>query len=228
MKLAHSPPVPTAPRSLLIAVALSMAVHAALLLGFVRAHGVSSMATAASALQARVVLQSATASVEQATAPAADNIAAAANAVATPAPSTAKPVREEGVATVAAREAPAAPSVAPAKTGLTPAPAYHEAKGLDPPPRPLHDIDPEYPDSANLQEGTVVLRLLISSAGEVDEVAVVRSTPAGLFEASALAAFGKARFSPGYFLGIPVKSQIFIEVGYTPINRGGAVSGQNR
>lgn len=79
-----------------------------------------------------------------------------------------------------------------------------------------------------MQEGSVVLRLLISTSGEVDEVAVLRSTPPGLFEASALQAFAKAKFSPGYFLGIAVKSQIYIEVGYTPINRGGAVSGQGR
>ena len=35
---------------------------------------------------------------------------------------------------------------------------------------------------------------------------VVSATPEGLFEASAIAAFGKAKFSPGRYLGIPVRS----------------------
>jgi protein TonB len=111
---------------------------------------------------------------------------------------------------------------------LAPAPSYRTSGELDPPPTPMQAIEPDYPEAAGMQEGSVVLRLLISSSGDVDEVAVVRATPPGVFEASALQAFANAKFSPGYFLGIPVKSQIFIEVGYTPINRGGAVSGQGR
>lgn len=117
-----------------------------------------------------------------------------------------------------------APVAAP---GLPPAPAYLPGGKLDPGPRPLHDIEPAYPAEANLRSGSVVLRLLVSAAGEVDEVAVVRSFPQGLFEASALAAFGEAKFSPGLMLGIPVKSQITIEVQFTPINRGATVSGRS-
>ena len=78
-----------------------------------------------------------------------------------------------------------------------------------------------------MREGSVVLRLLVGEAGEVDEVAVVRAFPRGLFEASALAAFGQAKFSPGLLLGVPVKSQITIEVQFTPINRGATVSGRS-
>lgn len=109
-------------------------------------------------------------------------------------------------------------------SALPPAPAYR-GEGLDPPPRPVSDIDPEYPTEAGLQEGTVVLRILIDASGKVDNVAVVRSNPRGVFDQSALAAFGNAKFSPGYFLGVPVKSQITIAVDYTPTNRGNAVSG---
>ena len=129
---------------------------------------------------------------------------------------------------VVRRDPEAATTPRSAAAALNPAPSYRASGELDPPPAPLQSIDPVYPESAGLQEGTVVLRLLIGSLGEVDEVAVVRATPPGLFEQSALQAFAQAKFSPGYFLGIPVKSQIFIEVGYTPINRGGAVSGQGR
>ena len=67
---------------------------------------------------------------------------------------------------------------------------------LDPGPELLGDVEPVYPAEAGLREGTVVLRLLIGKTGTVDEVAVVRSMPKGLFEESALAAFSQARFSP--------------------------------
>jgi len=109
---------------------------------------------------------------------------------------------------------------------LAAAPDYAFGARLDPGPRPLADIEPEYPDPVHLREGTVVLRLLISDTGHVDNVAVVRSEPRGVFEEAALEAFGKARFSPGLAAGTPVKSQITVEVQFTPINRGARVSGR--
>jgi len=109
---------------------------------------------------------------------------------------------------------------------LAAAPDYLFGARLDPGPRPLGSIEPEYPDSANLQEGKVVLRLLISDTGVVDDVAVVRAEPKGLFENAALDAFRVARFSPGMVLGSPVKSQITVEVEFLPINRGARISGR--
>jgi outer membrane biosynthesis protein TonB len=53
---------------------------------------------------------------------------------------------------------------------------------------------------------------------------VVRSTPPGLFDASALAAFGNARFAPGLLGGIAVKSQIVFEVAFAPQARDSAAS----
>ncbi|RZL86900.1 MAG: hypothetical protein EOP76_19600, partial [Variovorax sp.] len=50
------------------------------------------------------------------------------------------------------------PAAAPAVTQV-----YRQGAELDPPPRPLEDIDPEYPPAAGLKEGTVVLRLLIDA-----------------------------------------------------------------
>jgi TonB family protein len=121
--------------------------------------------------------------------------------------------------------APAAamPSMAP--TALPAAPDYAFGVRLDPGPRPLDDIEPAYPD-VYLREGTVVLRLLISETGHVDDVAVVRAEPRGVFEQAALDAFGKARFAPGLAAGVPVKSQITVEVRFMPINRGAGVSGR--
>jgi periplasmic protein TonB len=120
--------------------------------------------------------------------------------------------------------APAAPT--PAAPTLPPAPDYFAGGRLDPGPRPLEDVNPAYPEEAKQQEGSVVLRLLINEAGTVDNAAVVRAYPAGLFEESALEAFGKAKFSPGQMFGVAVKSQITIEVMFTPINRG-KVSGRS-
>jgi periplasmic protein TonB len=110
--------------------------------------------------------------------------------------------------------------------GLPPAPSYFNAGTLDPGPKPLSDINPDYPTRAGQQQGLVVLRLLINEQGVVDNVAVVRATPAGYFEESALDAFGKALFSPGKLLGVTVKSQITVEVEFMPINRGATVSGR--
>ena len=105
-------------------------------------------------------------------------------------------------------------------------PVYHLAGELDPPPRPLQDIEPEYPPEAGFQPGSVVLRLYIDETGSVDRVDVLRAAPPGLFENAARTAFAAARFSPGRIAGIAVKCQLTIEVEFTPINRGSEVSGR--
>jgi len=124
----------------------------------------------------------------------------------------------DGALRAAARDA-AAPARAPG-------PIYHVAGELDPPPRPLHDIEPVYPPEAGFQPGTVVLRLYIDETGAVERVDVLQGTPPGLFENAARTAFEAARFSPGRIAGIAVKCQLAIEVEFTPINRGSDVSGR--
>jgi protein TonB len=123
-------------------------------------------------------------------------------------------------ATVAADEAKGADAP------LAAAPDYAFGARLDPGPRPLGDIEPDYPDPIFLRQGVVVLRVLVSETGHVDNVAVVRAEPRGVFEQAAIEAFSKARFSPGLAAGTPVKSQITVEVQFVPINRGGRVSGK--
>lgn len=120
---------------------------------------------------------------------------------------------------------PVAPAAA-GPIGLPAAPDYAMSMRLDPGPQPLDDINPVYPEGNELRSGTVVLRVLISETGRVDEVAVVSAQPAGVFEKAAVAAFESARFAPGRLLGTPVKSQITIEVAFTPLNRGPRVSGR--
>ncbi|MEO8524856.1 MAG: TonB family protein [Caldimonas sp.] len=124
------------------------------------------------------------------------------------------PARIDGAGTVPAQ---------PAKTEKS---AYLIGARMDPGPRPIDDIEPLFPPEAGAQEGVVVLQIFINEAGIVDEVKVLRSSPKGYFEASAIAAFSAAKFSPGMVLGVPVKSQITIEVQFTPFNRGGTVSGR--
>jgi periplasmic protein TonB len=124
----------------------------------------------------------------------------------------------------AAPPSSADPASAPPRS-LAAAPDYALGATLDPGPRPLDEIEPEYPDPY-LREGVVVLRLLIAASGHVDDVAVVRAAPEGVFEQAALEAFAKARFAPGLSGGTPVKSQITVEVNFVPINRGSRVSGR--
>jgi TonB family protein len=80
----------------------------------------------------------------------------------------------------------------------------------------LHAIEPEYPDDANDRERYIVLRVFISERGTVDDVAVQAAGAADAFENSARAAFARARFAPGILRGVPVKSQLLVEVKFDP------------
>ena len=104
--------------------------------------------------------------------------------------------------------------------------APYRGVGLDPPPRPIGEIDPAYPEAAGKRQGAVRVTLLVNEEGIVDDAIVIYSRPAGMFDEAAVDAFRSARFTPGRFLGIPVKSRLTVEVEFTPINRGGAVAGR--
>ena len=222
----------------LVAGTLAIGLHAALLMPASPTLTGSALPDAAPAMVVRLLTR-------EVIAPGAPSVpaealpAAAPEALTTPLPPTvvrgaskladAAPAVAPAASTVAAKAAPDAvvvPVPPPVVPGLPPAPDYFAGGRLDPGPRPLEEVDPLYPDEAKQQEGSVVLRLLINEAGTVDNVAVVRAYPNGLFERSALEAFGKAKFSPGKMLGVVVKSQITIEVMFTPINRG-KVSGRS-
>ncbi|MDP3823443.1 MAG: energy transducer TonB [Burkholderiales bacterium] len=206
----------------LVAVALAIALHAALLMPSRPTLNGSALTEAAPAMVVRLLTR-------EVVVPAAPLVQPEAAAV--PVPETVPPMPAPTSARAPAKAAPEAATVpAPAPTppaapGLPPAPDYFLGGQLDPGPRLLEDVYPLYPEEAKQQEGSVVLRLLISEAGTVDNVAVVRAFPAGLFERSALEAWAVAKFSPGRMLGVAVKSQTTIEVMFTEINRG-KVSGR--
>jgi TonB family protein len=95
-------------------------------------------------------------------------------------------------------------------------PHYYPSSQLDRRPVALAPIEPEYPASAGPEGAYLVLRLRVGESGSVDGVRVLVGDPERLFDQSAIAAFGRARFSPGIRNGVPVKSQMYIELKYLP------------
>jgi protein TonB len=66
------------------------------------------------------------------------------------------------------------------------------------PPRLLYRVPPEYPAEAEKKqlEGYVVVKVLISTVGDVKEVEIVAAQPEGYFEEAVVDALGGWRFSP--------------------------------
>lgn len=93
---------------------------------------------------------------------------------------------------------------------------YYLGSELDSRATPLQAIEPEYPDDPGERERNVVLRVYISERGTVDNVAVQAAGAAAAFENSAREAFARARFTPGMLRGVPVKSQLTVEVKFDP------------
>jgi TonB family protein len=92
-----------------------------------------------------------------------------------------------------------------------PKPYYHPASELTERPQPLAAIVPSFPDGAP-PTGRVKLNLYINERGAVDAVDITEAEPAGEFEQATVQAFSEARFRPGYKDGIPVRSQLALEV----------------
>lgn len=125
---------------------------------------------------------------------------------------------------------PVAPRVADAPSPPQPAttrdtPGHRGGVGLGKQPRLLSDISLDYPASAGDREGRVTLRIVVSTAGSVDDIVVINSDPPGVFDSAAINAFSSARFAPGEMLGVPVKAAIVVEVDFLPTSRGN-VSGR--
>jgi TonB family protein len=137
--------------------------------------------------------------------------------------STPVPGGPAGEASAAESPPEPAPLALPAPPELSLA-RYYLASELQQQPEPLQPVEPEAPAESGSREGFVHLRLMINERGGVDEASVVRAEPSGVYEKSALAAFANAQFSPGVRSGVPVKSQILVEVQYRLQNR--AVSGR--
>jgi protein TonB len=93
-------------------------------------------------------------------------------------------------------------------------PTWYTARQLDRQPRALNAIQPAYPPEAQRAgtQGSLKLMLRVNESGVVEEAVVEEADPQGVFDASALAAFGKARFAPAEKNQRPVRAQIYIRV----------------
>ena len=91
-------------------------------------------------------------------------------------------------------------------------PRYFTASELDKRPLLLSAIDLERSVVSQPEEGYLLLRLLISETGGVEKVLVVMNDLAQELEKAAVKSFGGAQFSAGILRGVPVKSQVVIEV----------------
>lgn len=204
---------PAAPlwRRLSLAIAVSVALHASLVFGL-HPSGASGRIQFASVIAARL---SPLPAAEPLSAPPGE--LSAAKAAQPPPHDEAAPPRQ-----AEARTGIGAPAEAGNPGWLDiplPTPRYYLAPELDRSPVPLQPVEPESPAEAGITEGTVVLRVRIDERGGVDDVTVVRAQPQDVFEKSAVAAFSRARFSPGMLYGQPVKSQILVEVQFRNPNR---------
>jgi protein TonB len=121
-------------------------------------------------------------------------------------------------------EQPAATSTAEAPAASTPAATittavdltYYGARDVDVPPRALREIVPDYPYDADRRRlsGTVRLQLKLEADGRIGAIEVVSASPPGVFDESAIKAFGAARFAPAQKNGRPVRALVLIEVVY--------------
>jgi TonB family protein len=104
------------------------------------------------------------------------------------------------------------------RTARSGSPRYLASSELDERAAPLELAPLVYPEKAYLNRipGTVRVRVFISRAGAVDRAEIVAASPAGHFEAAALEAVRRSRFSAGRKDGQAVPSQKVIEVSFEP------------
>jgi protein TonB len=207
----------------LVACALSLLLHLALLLG-IPVYPSGGVARVAAPIYARLE-------------PAANEPQPRVTTL-TPTEKTGVPVREEARPEPAATKAE--PKRGPGQTAIEAASApvagleiplsgrdatYYPARQLDVYPQPLAPIKLDYPDRAAAQQldGNLLLLLLIDEFGVVNEASVVEAQPEGYFEEAALSVFRATRFSPAQKQGRPVKSRVLLQVEYAYGDGAGAV-----
>ncbi len=88
---------------------------------------------------------------------------------------------------------------------------------VDQRPRLVSRVRPVYPYWARQKEitGKVVLKFLVNEQGEVEQVAVIESSPEGVFEESAKNAVRSWQFEPGRVEGEKVKTWVTVPITFT-------------
>lgn len=93
---------------------------------------------------------------------------------------------------------------------------YFKGSELTQRPRPIEPVELSYPPTPDGDwSGVLVLRLLISETGSVDQVIVETADLPAVFQDEAVMRFTKARFDPGRINGVEVKSQMRVEVTFS-------------
>jgi len=105
----------------------------------------------------------------------------------------------------------------PARTVMVnglPEPVYHVGKGITP-PRPTYSPQPEYSEEARRRkvQGTVVLAIVVTSAGDVAQIRVTHGRGYGLDE-KAIEAVREWKFRPAMKDGAPVSVDVAVEVSF--------------
>lgn len=100
-------------------------------------------------------------------------------------------------------------------------PRYFTAAELDRRPAPVSEIELEYPLMGRPRDGHVVAHILINERGRADKVRILASGPADAFERLVIEAFAAALYRPGMRNGLPVKSQMTVEVKFVAENAPG-------
>ena len=103
----------------------------------------------------------------------------------------------------------------PGRSSPADAPPQIVTPGMTPPVL-VHRVEPEYPEAARAArlEGRAILQAVISAAGRVEEVVVLRSTNA-LFDAAAIDAVRQWEYEPARQGDRPVAVYFTIDVRFT-------------
>lgn len=85
---------------------------------------------------------------------------------------------------------------------------------VDTPPSVTRRVIPEYPRAARSKEitGRVVVKFLVRTDGSVGKASVVKASPPGIFEQSALQAIRKWKFKPGRYRGDAVATWVILPI----------------
>lgn len=211
----EEPTLPTLPRAVrraLVAVWISLGLHAAVI-ALVQVASPTAGGAGGPTIEVRLMPAAEPTSAHGA----APEPASAGMPVAVPdTPAAPPPPTDAARSPAHAGPAPAQSATAPLTIDSAVDLTYYTARELDVQPRALQDIQPTYPPEADRQRqsGTVRLELKIEADGRVSDVSVVGADPPDVFDESARAAFAAARFSPAQKNGRPVRTRMLVEVSY--------------
>lgn len=92
-----------------------------------------------------------------------------------------------------------------------------EISDLDRPPSPVARMRPQYPPRARLRrtEGAVTVEFVVGEGGEVIDVTVVESRPAGVFDRAVERAVRSWKFQPGEKAGRAVSARVRQRIEFT-------------